>query len=100
MAQKERPPGYDEYDTDPIAFHDWVKIQAHIVTASSWGVGAASVLLQYDLTPAQWGTAGGYWSRKMNTDPLGYLKKYEALSAKYMRLFAQHSAKRPSTREA
>ena len=84
--------GKDVKGGDPIPFEDWIKIQAHVNAASAQGVDVNTVLAKYKLNAADWGTVGGYWALKMNSNPQEYLEKYTRLSAKYAAEFASGSA--------
>jgi hypothetical protein len=84
--------GKDVAGGDPMPFEQWIKIQCHMSAASSQGVDPNAVLKQYQLTAADWGTVGGYWALKMNSNPMEYLEKYSTLSAKYSQQFAAGGA--------
>jgi len=79
------PPGHgkDVAGADPISFEEWIKIQAHITAALAQGIDPNALLAQYKMNAADWGTAGGYWSMKMGSNPAQYLEQYQVLSAKY-----------------
>lgn len=84
--------GSDVGGGDPIPFEDWVKIQCHISAAAAQGVDTAAVLKQYNMNAADWGTIGGYWSQKMNSNPQQYLEQYQTFMAKYTAQFASGGA--------
>ena len=77
---------------DPISFEDWIKIQCHMTAASALGVDANAVLAHYKMTAADWGTVGGYWSRKFNANAMEYFDRYNTLTAKYTQEFATAKA--------
>jgi hypothetical protein len=84
--------GTGDKGADPISFEEWIKIQSHITAASAQGVDVGSVLAQYQLNAAEWGTIGGQWATKMSSNPMEYMEKYQALSAKYASAFASGAA--------
>ena len=79
--------GSDVAGEDPISFEDWIKIQAHMNAALAQGVDPNALLAKYKLNAADWGSAGGYWAMKMNSDPMKYVEQYQSLSAKYSTAF-------------
>lgn len=84
--------GKDVKGGDPIPFEDWVKIQCHMTAATAQGIDANALLAQYNLKAADWGSIGGYWAQKMNSNPMEYLEKYQVLMAKFSEEFATASA--------
>jgi hypothetical protein len=84
--------GKDVKGKDPMPFEDWVKIQCHMTAATAQGIDANALLAQYKLKAADWGTIGGYWAQKMNSNPMEYLEKYQVLMAKYTQEFATAKA--------
>jgi|GEM_PF-1926356 len=79
--------GSDVAGTDPISFEDWIKIQSHMNAALAQGIDPNALLKKYDLNAADWGTAGGYWAMKMNSNPMQYMDQYTTLSVKYASAF-------------
>lgn len=72
---------------DPISFEEWVKIQNHMNAAASQGIDANAVLGEYNMNAADWGTIGGHWTMKMNSEPETYLEQFTKLNAKYTEMF-------------
>jgi hypothetical protein len=79
--------GNDVAGEDPISFEDWIKIQAHMNAALAQGIDPNALLKKYDLTAADWGSAGGYWAMKMSSNPMQYMEQYTALSTRYATAF-------------
>ena len=80
--------GQDVKSGEPISFEQWIKIQAHMNAATAQGIDPNSVLAEYRMSAADWGTAGGFWAMKMNSNPMQYLELYQQLSTKYAQAFA------------
>lgn len=77
---------------DPISFEDWIKIQAHMSAGAAQGMDASAVLAKYEMNAADWGSAGGYWAQKMNSNPMEYMTQFATLTAKYTQEFSAPSA--------
>jgi len=73
---------------DPISFEKWIEITEAQSAGSRQGMDAAKVLQSYGLTPAQWGTVGGWWSQKFNANAMKLIADYNRLSEKYKAKFA------------
>ncbi len=73
---------------DPISFERWIEITEAQSAAASHGLDAATVLKSYGLTPADWGTAGGWWSQKFNANAMKLIGQYNELSTKFKAKFA------------
>jgi len=73
---------------DPISFEKWIEITEAQSAGARQGLDAASILQSYGLTPAQWGTIGGWWSQKFNANAMKLIADYNRLSAKYQAKFA------------
>lgn len=80
--------GADVAGDDPITFEQWVKITEHINAGAAQGIDSNSILTQYDINPTDWGTIGGHWSLKMNSDPMTYIGDYQKFQAQYSQEFA------------
>lgn len=74
---------------DPVPFEKWIEITEAQSAASAQGIDAATVLKSYGMTPAQWGTIGGWWSQKFNANAMKMINEYTALSEKYKAKFAR-----------
>lgn len=73
---------------DPITFEEWIKITEHVNAGAAQGVDSSTILSQYNMNPADWGTVGGYWSQKMNSNPMQYIGDYQKFQEKYSQQFA------------
>lgn len=74
---------------DPIPFEKWVEITEAQGAAAAQGMDAAAVLKSYGLTPADWGTIGGWWSQKFNANAMKLIGQYNELSQHFKDKFAQ-----------
>ncbi len=73
---------------DPIPFEKWIEITEAQSAAASQGMDAATVLKSYGMTPADWGTIGGWWSQKFNANAMKMIGQYNELSGKYKEKFS------------
>lgn len=73
---------------EPIPFERWIEIGEAQSAGARQGLDAAAVLKSYKLTPAEWGTIGGWWSQKFNANAMKMIGDYNRLSEKYKAKFA------------
>jgi hypothetical protein len=73
---------------EPISFERWIEITEAQSAGSRQGLDAAAVLRSYNLTPAQWGTIGGWWSQTFNANAMKMIGDYNRLSEQYKAKFA------------
>ena len=74
---------------EPIPFERWIEITEAQSAASQQGIPAAQILQSYGLTPADWGTIGGWWSQRFNANAMKLINEYNRLSEKYKAKFAR-----------
>jgi len=80
--------GTDSGAEDPISFEQWVKITEHLSAGDDKGMDPAEILAKYDMNAADWGTIGGHWALKMNSNVAKYGSEYSVHSEKYSTQFA------------
>jgi hypothetical protein len=73
---------------EPISFDRWIEIGEAQSAGARQGLDAAAVLKSYKLTPAEWGTVGGWWSQKFNANAMKMIADYNRISEKYREKFA------------
>lgn len=74
---------------EPIPMERWIEITEAQSAASQQGIDASTVLKSYGMTPADWGTAGGWWSQHFNANAMKLLPEYNRLSDMYKAKFAK-----------
>ena len=74
-------------DEDPISFEEWIKITEHLNAGDAKGIDPAQTLAKYNMNEADWGTIGGYWALKMNSDVAKYGAEFQKYSDKYSEQF-------------
>lgn len=77
---------------DPISFERWIEIQEAQSAGVAQGKDAAAILASFGMTPADWGTVGGYWAQKFGANAMAMLDDYNRLTEKYRAKYASAGA--------
>jgi hypothetical protein len=77
---------------EPISFEKWIEITEAQNAGTAQGRDPAEVLAEFGMTPADWGTAGGWWSQKFAAEAVSRLDEYNRLSEKYRQKYATGDA--------
>jgi hypothetical protein len=72
----------------PISMEKWIEITEAQSAGSKQGLDASAILKSYKMTPADWGTVGGWWSQHFNANAMKLMGEYNRLSKKYQDKFA------------
>lgn len=77
------PGGSVAASAEPIPFERWVEITVAQEAYTAQGHDAAAVLAQFGMTPADWGTVGGWWGQKFAANAMTMMADYDRLTAQY-----------------
>ncbi|MCZ6603278.1 MAG: hypothetical protein O6952_09750 [Planctomycetota bacterium] len=79
---------------EPIPFERWIEVSEAQSAASQQGVDASTVLKNYGMTPADWGTAAGWWGQQLAQNAMNadFMENYNKLSEQYREKFSAGSA--------
>lgn len=68
---------------EPIPFEKFCEIEAAMSCASERGEDISALLSSFGLKPADWGTIGGFWSRKIMQESSKYAALHNEYGQKY-----------------
>lgn len=71
----------------PISFERWIEITEAQNAGVARGEAAVDILAGFGMTPADWGTVGGWWSQRFAAEAMSRLEEFNQLSEKYRKQY-------------
>lgn len=72
---------------EPVSFETFVQLQEAMNAAHQRGGDSSTVLADFGLTAADFGSLGAYWNQKMQAEMMMYHQLYSEYSTKYRALY-------------
>lgn len=77
------PGGSTKGTEAPVSMEKWIEITVAQEAGHQQGRDPAEVLGQFGISPADWGTIGGWWGHHFNAHAMEMMEDYNRLTAKY-----------------